>query len=529
MVPRLTTVRLTTALRRIGLALPKLAPGPGVPRLGIPSLGIPGLGILRLGVLALGTLARGALVVGALGIGALILGALGPPVLTPSALAAPAASAAPASPASPASDPAARRLELETGGGKLLRLGAPAASVFVADPKVAEVHPANAGTLFLFGVGPGRTNVVAVDVAGNALLDAQVTVRPSNFIASQAEAEALRALPGRHIRIRPKPKGLIVSGQVATPEEASRTLAIARSYLAEGDTMEDQLGVLSSVQVLLRVRLVEMSRSVARDIGINWQALGSIGRFSMSFATANTLAGTLTGATASRLRLGTPDVNGIVDALAQDHLARILAEPNLTAMSGQPASFLAGGEFPIPVGQQNNQVTIEFKQYGVQLTFVPTVLAGGRINLHVRPEVSQLTTQGAVQLTAGNTSLQIPALTVRRAETTVELGSGQSFAIAGLLQDAITHDGSAVPGLGEIPILGALFRSDSFQRQETELVVVVTPYVVRPMDDPQALHTPGETFRPPTDFERVLELRQIGRDRPGVTARIPGDAGFIVQ
>jgi pilus assembly protein CpaC len=270
-----------------------------------------------------------------------------------------------------------------------------------------------------------------------------------------------------------------------------------------------------------------MSRTVIRDLGINWQALGSIGRFTANFSTANSLAATLAGTAANQLQLGSPDVNAIIDALAQDNLARILAEPNLTALSGQPASFLDGGEFPIPVGQQNNQVTIEFKQYGVKLDFVPTVLASGRIDLHVSPEVSELTTQGAVQLTAANASLQIPALTVRRAETTVELGSGQSFAIAGLLEDAITHGTSAVPGIGEIPVLGALFRSDSFQRQQTELVVIVTPFVVRPVDDPTALHLPDEHYRVPSDFERLLQLRQVGAGP--AAAAVPGDAGFILQ
>ena len=229
------------------------------------------------------------------------------------------------------------------------------------------------------------------------------------------------------------------------------------------------------------------------------------------------------------LAVGTPDVNAIIDALAQDNLARILAEPNLTAMSGQPASFLAGGEFPIPVGQQNNQVTIEFKQYGIKLTFVPTVLASGRINLHVSPEVSELTPKGAVQLTAGNSSLQIPALTVRRAETTVEVGSGQSFAIAGLLQDSVSQTSDAVPLLGELPVIGPLFRSTSFQRQETELVVVVTPYIARPVSDPSALHVPGEDYAPPDDLERILKLRQVASGTPAINTRVPGGAGFIVQ
>ncbi|HTW71082.1 MAG TPA: type II and III secretion system protein family protein [Acetobacteraceae bacterium] len=419
--------------------------------------------------------------------------------------------------------------ELETGAGKLLHLPTDAANVFVADPKVAEVHPANAGTLYLFGVGPGRTDVVAVDAAGATLLNATVTVVPSSFAASQAEAEVRRELPGAQVIVRPKTKGLIVTGQVETPEYAARVLAIVRGFAATGDSVEDQLGVLASVQVLLRVRLVEMSRTVVRDLGVNWQALGSIGRFAVSFNTANPVAASLAGTTTNQIQVGWPDINAIINALVQDNLARVLAEPNLTAISGQPASFLEGGEFPIPVGQQNNQVTVEFKQYGVQLAFVPTVLSSGRIDLHVRPEVSELTTQGAVQLTAGNSSLQIPALTVRRADTSVEVGSGQSIVIAGLLEDFVTQGDNGVPGLGDVPVLGALFRSDSFQRQQTELVVVVTPYVVRPNDDPSALRLPAENYRAPTDVQRWLQLRQLGQDIGKAGTPAPGQAGFVVR
>ncbi|MBV8912811.1 MAG: type II and III secretion system protein family protein [Acetobacteraceae bacterium] len=320
-----------------------------------------------------------------------------------------------------------------------------------------------------------------------------------------------------------------MTGQVETPADAAKVLAVVRSQLTGDQSVEDHLGVKSSVQVLLRVRIAEMSRNVTRNLGINWQALGNVGRFSAGLATGTSLASALTSATGSTLKLGTPDVNAIIDALAQDNLARILAEPNLTAMSGQPASFLAGGEFPIPVGQQNNQVTIEFKQYGVKLTFVPTVLSSGRINLHVSPEVSEMTTQGAVQLTAGNSSLQIPALTVRRAETTVEVGSGESFAVAGLLQDSVQQQVNAVPFLGEIPVIGALFRSDGFQRRETELVVVVTPYIARPVSNASALRLPGEDTAPPGDLERILKLRQVANASPRPPARLTGQAGFIVE
>ena len=201
----------------------------------------------------------------------------------------------------------------------------------------------------------------------------------------------------------------------------------------------------------------------------------------------------------------------------------VLAEPNLTALSGETASFLVGGEFPIPVAQEQGVISVEFKQYGISLAFVPTVMNDGRINMRVRPEVSQLTNQGAVQLSSGNSSITIPALQVRRADTTVELGSGQSFAIAGLLSDSVTQTGTGVPFLGDVPILGALFRSDSFLRAQTELVILVTPFIVRPVSDSAALRVPGEGWKPPNDIERILLLRQSGHADPARarTARTP--------
>jgi pilus assembly protein CpaC len=277
-----------------------------------------------------------------------------------------------------------------------------------------------------------------------------------------------------------------------------------------------------------------MSRTLTRDLGLNWQNLaGNIGNFATlglatQFPLADLTSGSIAPVVASAAFRKT-SVEAIVDALAQDQLVHILAEPNLTTMSGEPASFLVGGEFPVPVSQQQNTISVEFKQYGISLAFVPTVIGGDRINMHIRPEISQLTDQGAVQLSAGNASIVIPALTVRRADTTVELGSGQSFAIAGLLSDNTTHTGNGVPFLGDIPGIGALFRSDSFKRQETELVILVTPYIVRPTSNPAALHTPADSWRPPNDLERILLLRQSGRTPATQVAHINGDAGFIVQ
>jgi pilus assembly protein CpaC len=427
---------------------------------------------------------------------------------------------------------APRTIDLEVGSGQMITLGSPAANVFVADPKVAEVRPAAADMLFIFGIGPGLTNVAALDAAGHAVADYRIVVHPSSFAANQAQAAVAAAVPSGRIVIQAQPKGLLVSGEVGTPEEAARVLSIARGFLPEGKNVEDQLGVRSSVQVSLQVKIAEMTRSVTNSLGVNWQALGTIGNIGVlpalnlavnSPTTAVCVAGAL-----FSINCKGGSFSGIINALVQENKARLLAEPNLTAMSGQPASFLAGGEFPIPVGQQNGEVTITFKQYGVKLVFVPTVLSSGRISLHVNPEVSQLTQQGAVQLTAGNSSIQVPALTVRRAETTIEVGSGESFAIAGLLLDTMEDGPSGLPFLSNIPILGALFRSDAYQRQETELVVLVTPYIVRPVADPAALQVPGETYQPPSDLQRILLLREAA-GQPVQKVAIPSEAGFIVQ
>jgi pilus assembly protein CpaC len=423
-------------------------------------------------------------------------------------------------------------LILESGSGRVVNLPAAIANVFVADPKIAEVRPASPKTLFVFGSAPGRTTLAALDEAGHVVAQYQLTVRPSAYSAAEASATIMRALPGSHVRVETLPSGLMVSGQVATPAEADQVMGLARAFLTDKQTADNRLTVASSIQISLRVRIAEMSRSVSRELGVNWQAVQGLGQYAaIALATSNPVnasSATPNALTASYAK-GNTNLSGIIDALAQDNLVHMLAEPNLTTMSGEPASFLVGGEFPIPISQQNNAITVEFKQFGVNLSFVPTVLSDGRINVHVRPEVSQLSNQGAVQLSSGNGSISVPALTVRRADTTVEVGSGDSFAIAGLLQETVTHGTSAIPLLGELPILGALFRSDSFQRNESELVIIVTPFIVHPVSDPAALHRPDETYSPPTDLERLLLLRQVGQTTPVKPMRIPGAAGFIVQ
>jgi pilus assembly protein CpaC len=424
---------------------------------------------------------------------------------------------------------------VESGSGQVITLPSAATNVFVADPKVAEVRPASATSLFVFGVGVGRTTVAAMDVSGALISQYEVTVQPSPFGAMEAQAAIARLMPGSRVKAQAQAKGLILSGQVNSPAEAAQAVAIARGYLGENQAVDNQISIQSSIQVTLRVRVAEVSRQVVQNLGINWQALGtigSIGKFPALSLVANAAAAPicLAGPAASLACQGL-GFNGVIDALAQDNLAHILAEPNLTVLSGQTASFLVGGEFPIPVGQQQGQVTIEFKKFGVSLVFLPTVFSDGRINLHVSPEVSQLTNQGSVQLTAGNSTIQIPALTVRRADTTVELGSGQSFAIAGLLQNDAKQGVSGLPFLGDVPVLGALFRSNSYQNNETELVILVTPFVAKPVDDVASLRLPAEELTAPTDLERILFARQVGRAKSGLPSRtrIPGDAGFVIQ
>jgi pilus assembly protein CpaC len=421
---------------------------------------------------------------------------------------------------------------MDSGSGQILTLPQAASNVFVADPKVAEVRPASPNTLFVFGVGPGRTTIAAMDQDGRAVSQFEITVHPSMFAAAEAEGVVAKLLPGSHIHVTPQARGVLLTGNVSSPAEAARAVSILKGYLPKDDLIENQMAVQGSIQVNLRVRVVEMQRNVTRALGIDWQAMGTYGKF----ATVTGLGGLGTAA-AGTLSAGTKDVNAVISALANDNLLRVLAEPNLTVMSGQPGSFLAGGEFPIPISQSSstggNTITVDFKKYGISLSVVPTVLSDGRINLHVAPEVSQLSDQGAVTLSsgiAGGPALSIPGLVVRRTETTVELGSGQSFALAGLLQDNVTQQTNGLPYLSDVPVLGSLFRSTSFQRNETELVILVTPYIVRPVDDPGALKTGNDNYTIPSDFERIVRLRQVSADAGATNVpRIPGAAGFIVQ
>jgi pilus assembly protein CpaC len=418
-------------------------------------------------------------------------------------------------------------VSLEAGAGRVFRIKGNVSSLFAADPKVVEVRPASPNSIFIFGVGTGRSTVAALDADGNPLAQFDVEVRPSSFGANESTAAAERVRPGSDVHFSDTLTGMTVTGRPVNPEVAEQQASIAGSYIGDKQTVDDRSTISSSVQVTLRVRIAEISRTITRQFGINWTALANFGRWGVAGAITDglTQSSNPPDTLGASFKTGSSSINTVLDLLAQDQLITMLAEPNLTARSGETASFLAGGEFPVPIAGSNGQITVAFKQYGVSLAFVPTVLTDGRISLHVHPEVSQLTNVGSVSVPVstgvlGTSTIQIPAITVRRADTTVELGSGQSFAIAGLLSAHDAMDARGLPYAGEVPVIGALFKSDLFQRDESELVIVITPYIVKPVDNVAALRTPTDGFLPAADTDRVLLLRQNARGT-GAGAVIP--------
>ena len=302
------------------------------------------------------------------------------------------------------------------------------------------------------------------------------------------------------------------------------------SFVGSDDEVVLRTSVSASNQIHLRVRVTEMARSMEDRIGVDWAAL--FGGGSVKFGLVGGPVGGATGAFGAILSVatGAVDLDLIIDALQSEGLVTVLAEPNLTAISGESASFLAGGEFPIPIAQEGDTVTIEYKEFGVSLVFTPTLIDQDRISLKVAPEVSELDFSQEVE--AGGVS--VPALRVRRAATTVELASGQSFAIAGLLQSTTAENVDKLPFLGDLPILGALFRSNAFRQGESELVIIVTAYLVEPTAKPSDLQLPIAGNAPPNELERYLRAEFQSPAAPNPDAfptpiRLFGAAGFMLE
>jgi pilus assembly protein CpaC len=409
----------------------------------------------------------------------------------------------------------AKTLSVSVDRGVSLSLDQPAASVFIANPDIADVQVMSSTAIMIFGKRTGETTFMATDSGGHTLEERTIYVTED---LSSLRRDLDDAIPGNKIHTSAVPKGIILTGDAKDAATVADAQKIAMRYLPSGGDIINRIRVSGSNQISIRVRFAEVQRNIDNSLGFNWSNLANVGGFAFGVATG--VAGIGSGSSILGTRPNNNDlnqpndvigisrtgghynVNAVIDALAQDGLITILAEPNLTAMSGETANFLAGGEFPITIPQGNGTISIEFKSYGISLAFTPTLINDDRISLHVKPEVSELTTVGAVTL---NNNV-VPALTTRRAETTVEVASGQSFAIAGLLDNSQTQTVNKYPMLGDLPILGALFRSDRFQNGQTELVIIITPYIVKP-SGAQQLALPTDGLAPPSEADRYLDLR----------------------
>jgi pilus assembly protein CpaC len=430
-------------------------------------------------------------------------------------------------------------LTLEVRKGRVIRLPRPVTTVFVADPEIADVQAQSASVVYLFGRRAGSTSLYAIDESDQVLLRTEVTVQHNLSGLRQAVAQIM---PDARVTVSTVDGSIVLDGQVENPVQAQELRELAARFLGQDETLLFRVRVAAPTQVNLRVRVAEVSRDVLKEFGINWEALFQSGNFTFGLVSGRAVsdgAGTFlrspTGANSAfgSWQSGDDFINTALDALAEEGLVNVLAEPNLTALSGETASFLAGGEFPIPIDSNDDGLEIEFKEFGISLAFTPTVLSSNRISLRVRPEVSDLSEKGAITING----LTIPALATRRAETTVELGSGQSFAIGGLLSTNIENAISKYPGIGDLPVLGTLFRSTRFRSNETELVILVTPYLVRPIDEPR-LALPTDGYRAPSDVERILMGRlhsarlqpgRAGPVNPDGARRLVGPVGFVLE
>ncbi len=448
---------------------------------------------------------------------------------------------------------AAQSLNLPRGHSAIIELPVDARDVLVTNPAVADAVLRSPRRIYVLGMAAGATDAVFFDVSGRRILS--LNIRVDQDVSALSETIA-RLIPGARVHVESLNDSVILSGMVASATDADRAVQVARATVARPEQVLNMLTIAGRDQVMLRVRIIEVQRNVIKQLGFNLQGvLDSAGTTTTQFGTAATFGinGSLLGGVTGSVRSGsvasaTPLCGNIVlqqgrdaggcgaiQAFERVGLVRTLAEPNLTAVSGQAAHFLAGGEFPVPSGQdQNGNVTLQFKPFGVGLGFTPVVLSGGRISLQISTEVSELSTDNAFSLggTNGAPTLVVPSLTVRRAETTVELPSGGAMMIAGLLQDRTRQNLDSLPGMMNLPILGALFRSRDYQQGQTELVIIVTPYLVS-ATSPQNLQTPADGLQVANDAETIFlgRLNRAYHRPPQATEgrSYQGPIGYVVE
>jgi pilus assembly protein CpaC len=454
--------------------------------------------------------------------------------------------------------PENQRITLGLNKAVVVELDTDAKDVLVSSPDIVDAVVKTPRRIFLMATKTGQTNAFFFDQAGHQIASLDIRVeRDVSDLAQMMKDD----LPNSAVKVSAINDNVVLSGSVSSAVESTRAADLAASFAGDPKKVVNLLSVAGGEQVMLKVRISEMQRQIAKQLGVNLAGVGMIGGAPLALSTNNQFG--LVGQALNELSGGqigqvcTSGVNplgggactfqnnaqGAFTAMETIGLLHTLAEPNLIAVSGETAKFLAGGEFPVPAGRDTQgNISIEFKQFGVGLSFTPVVLSDGRISLQLSTEVSELTNTGAFTLQGGTVTtstgtvqtggVTIPALDVRRAETTIELPSGGSFAIAGLMQHTTKQQIDAFPGLKDLPVLGALFRSRDFQNDETELVVLVTAYMVNPISE-ASLATPSDGYVTPGDPETILLGRlntvyKKSTDKP-LTPEASAPVGFVVR
>ncbi|MEM9013838.1 MAG: type II and III secretion system protein family protein [Pseudomonadota bacterium] len=440
-----------------------------------------------------------------------------------------------------------KSLVLPLNKAAIVELPYSAADVLVSQPAVVDAVVRSPKRVYLLGMTVGQTNAFFFDARGRQILNLEIRVEQDTDALQDLIA---RMMPESRVKIEAINDTVILQGNVRSATEAANAHALAVRFIGNEEQVVNMLGIQEQDQVMLKVRIVEMQRRLVKQLGFDTNGTVTIDDATLGFAAQN--AFTLAGSALGGLN-GDLNTNGFGDitdfdlsfqALEQTGLTRILAEPNLTAISGESANFLAGGEFPIPVGQDNGRVSIEFKEFGIGLGFTPFVLSKGRINMKISTEVSELTNDNSFFIPGATgidpdtgqlfttQGLQVPGLSVRRANTTVELPSGGSLVMAGLLQEDLRTTIDGVPGIKDTPILGQLFRSRDFQNNESELVIIVTPYLVNSTHESR-LKDPTEGFVPASDLETILLGKMIstyGLDNATTKeSSLQGPMGFVLD
>lgn len=413
----------------------------------------------------------------------------------------------------------------------------PFTELSIANPGIADISSLSDRTIYVLGKAPGRTTLTLLGADGRLIANVEVRVTPD---IAEFKERLEQILPGEPIDVRTANDGIVLSGTVGSIAALDRALELAQRYAP--DRVSNLMVVGGTQQVMLRVRFAEMSRSVSKSLSssLGIAGVGFGGDLGIQGGTGSLTGGGIaggvpdvesTGAVLFGFNAGDIEVGLLLEALESRGVVRTLAEPNLTALSGQEASFLAGGEYPVPIAQDEDTVTVEYKPFGVELTFIPTVIDGDLINLQLSAAVSAIDPTNG--FTSGN--FTIDAFTRRETSTTVEMRDGESFAIAGLLQDDFRDLNGQVPFLGDIPVLGALFRSAEYSRDQTELVIIVTPHLVTPTRG-EALALPTDRVRPPSERDLFLFGRVEASGAPqaggaGEVARqdFSGSYGYVMD